>query len=34
MSDEVSGMIMVRTGTGINDKIVPCPSKYLQEINL
>ncbi|XP_027194843.2 uncharacterized protein LOC113789499 isoform X1 [Dermatophagoides pteronyssinus] len=30
VSDEMSGIIMVRTGQ--NDKIVPCPSKYLQEI--
>nr|XP_046917469.1 protein kinase 4-like [Dermatophagoides farinae] len=32
VSEEMSGIIMVRTG--INDKIVPCPSKYLQEITL
>ncbi|KPM11053.1 SH3 domain containing protein 6 [Sarcoptes scabiei] len=30
VSEELNGIIMVRTGT--NDKIVPCPSKYLQEI--
>ncbi|CAG2171735.1 unnamed protein product [Oppiella nova] len=28
--EEVDGIIMIRTG--INDKIVPCPIKYLQEI--
>lgn len=32
VAEEVNGIIMVRTGT--NDKIVPCPSKYLQEITL
>lgn len=32
VAEEVNGIIMVRTGT--NDKIVPCPSKYLQEITI
>lgn len=32
VSDEVNGIVMVRTG--INDKIVPCPSKYLQDVTL
>ncbi|XP_054162295.1 SH3 and cysteine-rich domain-containing protein 3-like [Oppia nitens] len=29
--EEVDGIIMIRTG--INDKIVPCPIKYLQDIS-